>query len=41
MSTNLFPGGGRGPGGEAENRWNLKPSGLLDPGLRRGTGGRE
>ena len=37
MSTNLFPGEGRGPGGEAEQRQNFKPSGLLDPGLRRGT----
>ncbi len=37
MTTNLFPGEGRGPGGEAVDSLRLKPCGLLDPGLRRGT----
>ena len=37
MSTNLLPGEGRGPGGEAVNCHRSNPSGLLDPGLRRGT----
>jgi hypothetical protein len=31
MSTGVFPGG------EAEIHCHLKPCGLLDPGLRRGT----
>ena len=38
MNTILFPGEGRGPGGEAVNHQNTeKRSALLDPGLRRGT----
>ena len=37
MNTNLLPGEGRGPGGEAVKCLRLKPCKLLDPGLRRGT----
>ena len=38
MSTYLFPGEGRGPGGEAVklNGKRMRYA-LLDPGLRRGT----
>jgi isoleucyl-tRNA synthetase len=38
----LFPGEGRGPGGEAvQKHGEQSPRGLLDPGLRRGTDWRE